>query len=279
MSNFKKAEKNDEELTKMEQELAAQEPEEVEEPQVDQEVEEQTTPEESASSEVEPHDEEPETAEDKESEADSVEAGKSAKEDFTEEEWEALGDKSKRQFTKLREKARLAEELMREKERAAQLKEVAEEAKKESYKEPKSKLPWDDSETQKAGKWASTLMEDIKYAEREYPELNPDHEDYNDELTGGLLQDFRELRKANSNTRLKDLVDRRMKTIVSARKEALERAKKREKLQKQKATSAPPSGVTPKTKKVSASDKVKQAKSMDELEKLEKEIGVSDRFK
>ena len=281
MPSSLKAEKHDKELDKLEQAIVVQEPEETEETPEVQEVEETTSEESAPSEEVET----PETAEEDESESKDAETSVEGEEKFTEEEWGVLSEKTKRQMTKSREKARLADDLLTKDKRAdimeevyAPLKEVSEEIKEEAYKES-SKLPWGDSSSQKAGQWATRLMEDIKYSERAYPELNPDMKEFDDRLSGEILTDFRAMRKSDPDFRLKEFVDRRMRSIGSAKEEVLKRAESAADVKKQKAEEAPPTTVTTPRKVASATDRIKQAKSIDDLEKMERELGVSDRFK
>ncbi len=277
MSKVNLAVKHDEELAKMEAELVAQASEEIEEtPQVQEE--ETTSVEESAPSKEETPEEESEGPVE-------AEASTTEHEGFTEEEWNALSDKTRVEMTKLREKARKADELEKEATRAdvmakvyAPLQEVSHDIREESYK-PESGLPWEDSPTQKAGHWASTLMEDISYSEGAYPELNPDSPDYNDDLTGEILQDYRSMRQSNPDLRLKNMVDRRMRSIKSAKEQALKKIEAEREARKQKSQEALPATATSTPKKITLEDKISQASSFEDLDRLEREIGTSKRFK
>lgn len=200
--------------------------------------------------------------------------------EFSEREWDALSEKTKREFIRLREEARKARELEGKIDKMARatapLSEIAEETKRQYEEAPRFFTPWDTS-TEQIGKWAADLLSDIKKAEEEYPELNPVSESYDDELSADIISEYRALRKTDPGARLKDLADKHMRHISSAKERILRQLLEDETLERQVATQAIPSEVSPKTEN-DMERRLRGAKTISELEKLEKELGISDHF-
>lgn len=271
----------------LEAELEAQLAEATEEDESQEPVEE--TPEEESA----PSEEQEETPEETPSEEpeETESSAEEETEELTEEETDRLADKTKRQMSKLREKARRAEELEAEIAKLKEVKEVREplEEAKQALKEeePTSNLPWDQpsdprqlvrDELAKERK-LEQIGKDATWAESEYSELNPDAPNYDADLAKEIYQEFSDLFKADDTYRLKELVTRRMNLLSRAKAEALKKVETEAKVAKQKAEEAPPVNVAQKRKPKSTEQLIKEARSIDELEALEKKLGVSDRFK
>lgn len=277
--------KHDEELAKLEEEVAAQlsEPKE-EEAQVEQEDEETST-EESAPEETKPPVEEPQEPK---PEAEGKEEG-----EFQDEDVDKLSDKAQKRFRQMVDKIKEleAEKIRRERYKFDKPEEVKEQP-KEPVREPTFRLPWDKApqedpaviarntareETQRTiqeervGMW---LEQDLGYVETQYPELNPSSPEYDKELDFYLEDAFKAKIKADSSYRLKDHVDSFMNQRKKAEKKAMEkvRLEKAERLSKQKSEQAVVGTTTVDTPEPKVEDKLWGVESIKDLEKLEAEV-------
>lgn len=108
---------------------------------------------------------------------------------------------------------------------------------------------------------------DIKAVEGKYPELNPDDKDnYDPELAGYLLREYRAKFRANPETRLLTHVE----SFMSYRKSGREEEKKaaQAKVAKQAAEQAITPTVSPARKTPSAKDLLNRAKTIEELDEI-----------
>lgn len=286
MANHRMAAKNEEELAKLEEGVAAQlEESSKEEPEVQSE-EEQTTEEASPATEEETPEEE---------ETEPEEAAESSEEESEPEE--GLKDKTRQRIENLSKSKKEALEEIERLKAELEAKKAREEVEKpleeikETYgkePEPKSKLPWSSEVPEDPRKVAREEIEkekrlsyigsDAEVMEQTYPELNPDSESYDAELAKDIYDDFKTVFLADDSKRLRDLASRRMKAIYKAREVAAKKAAEEAKVSTQHAEEAPPANVAPPKKKASTIDMVKRAESIEDLEKLERKLGVSDRY-
>lgn len=281
----------DDQFAEMEAEVAAQLQAEVEQEGQEQVEEEQTSTEDSPS-------EEEQTPQEEETESDDVEADDSDEADDSSD----VSDRTQKRIRELAgHKKELAEQNSTLKQELQKLQEELEKTKKraeviepikdafsgeESEQEKSPRLPWHQSMLSKQDvemtveqklakeRAKENVAKDIVYSESTYPELNPDSELYDAEITKDIFEEFKSrFATGNTNIRLKELVDRRMKPIYRAREQALKEVK----VKQQEANQAPPVNVSPPKKDRSIEDQLSAVTSIEELEKLERKIGVSDR--
>lgn len=275
------AEKHDEVLSKMESELVAQ-AEEVKEEPVVQEVEE-TAAEESAPTEIQT------TEEEKQPEVEP-EATETTEEELTEEEEKRLADKTKNQMSKLREKARRAEELEKEveelkkKEQARKpLTEVETEYKKVEPTKSNS-LPWEQPrlteedvrkttrEVLEKERRISFIGEDANYLESSVPELDPKSEDYNPKLAEDIYSTFRDRFLKDDSVRLKDIAAKKLELVREIKERASKSSEVNKKIAKQEAEQATPVSIAPPKTTATVSETIGKAKTLKELEALESKV-------
>lgn len=274
--------KHDEELAKLESELVAQ-AEPKEETQIEQEVE-TTTKEEPAPSENKP-------AEEVKPEAEKP-ASEPVEEELSEDEEARLGDKTRNQMSKLREKARKADELekelevLRQKDSARKpLDDIEQVYQTEEPERPG--LPWDQQsitpiDVKKLAreevireKKLTQISVDADYLEGNVPELNPESSDYNSKLAQDVYSTFRLRFLSDDTTRLKDVAQEKLDLIKDVEAKFKKRSEEVKTIEKQAAEQALPISVTPPQPKTSMIDNIKKATSWKELEALEKSIGKS----
>lgn len=274
--------KHDEELAKLESELVAQ-AEPKEETQIEQEVE-TTTKEEPAPSENKPTEEVKPEAE--------KPASEPVEEELSEDEEARLGDKTRNQMSKLREKARKADELekelevLRQKDSARKpLDDIEQVYQTEEPERPG--LPWDQQsitpiDVKKLAreevireKKLTQISVDADYLEGNVPELNPESSDYNSKLAQDVYSTFRLRFLSDDTTRLKDVAQEKLDLIKDVEAKFKKRSEEVKTIEKQAAEQALPISVTPPQPKTSMIDNIKKATSWKELEALEKSIGKS----
>lgn len=124
-------------------------------------------------------------------------------------------------------------------------------------------------------KMLANLRSDTHEIEQQYPELNPDSEAYDDELAVDIAADFKVLHQANPQLRLKEYVDRRLK--YKAKWSSQAKADVTAKIVKQAATQPISPNATKPTPKQTVEDRVKNVSTLQELEALEREIGIADK--
>lgn len=272
-----KAVKHDEELAKLEAEVVAQP---VEEEAVPVEQSEEITPvEESAPDEEEiTTEEEPESTEP---------ASEVEEEDLTEEEENSLSEKTRRQMSKLREEARRSKELEAELEglkRQNVSREPLEQI-KEAYIQdvPESGLPWNPTltvaeatkiarqEVERERKLAR-IGEDADFLENSYLELNPNNEAYDPDLAQDIYDGFQLSFLADDNLRLKDYAEKKLNLLRKVAERTRQELESKAKVTKQSAEQALPVNVAPAKPRVTVEDQIHGAKTIAELEALEKRI-------
>lgn len=277
--------KHDEELSKIEAELVAQVGEVEEAPVV--QTPEDTVVEESAPAEEKPTEEETSEPE--------QEATVTEEDNLTEEEQKHLSEKTRVQMSKLRDKAREAESLRleldnlkRKEEMRKPLQEVEEEYTQIKSETPENSLPWErkslsqedvrrlSREEVTREKKLSLISSDADELEK-IPELNPSSKEYNSELAEDIYSTFRDRFLKDDNTRLFHIAEKKL-SLLQRERERVKLAMEGEKnVEKQVAEQAIPVNITPVKSKTTVTDMVNSAKSIKELEALEKTIGVSNR--
>jgi len=111
------------------------------------------------------------------------------------------------------------------------------------------------------------LSEDIKTAEGNYPELNPESDSYDEDLTNSISDWYGKLSKTDSNLRLLPFVEKLMG--LRSRGAEQEKSKVTAKVAKQAAEQAISSTGAP-SKAGGLEETIKSAKSIEELEETEK---------
>lgn len=274
-----KAGKHDAELAKMEAEVVAQ-LDSIEEEPVTQTVEEETTVEESANlEEKSPEEDEPKTEEP---------ASEPVEEELTEEEKERLSDKTRKEMSKLREKARRADELeselenLKKKELAREpLKEVADVYAKEP--EESYRLPWEPSLTPTQAKRIAReevekerkltlISEDADFLESEFKELNPTSEDYDPDLASDIYTSFKTRFLSDDSTRLREIALKKINLISKVKERTRQEVEREKTIAKQTAEQAIPVEIVPAKPRSTITDAIKSVKTRAELEALESKI-------
>lgn len=306
MKDFEKAEKNDEALAEMEDELLAELESDEEETEVDPSDEEKTSEVESAPETKETPEE---TEEKPESEATDAEETEFSEEEMkllsekTGKEMASLRDRLRKAQSELDELSSAKEEKEVRKEIYSPLEETAKEMAEAPYEgvEPKvsqgGNLPWEEGSkditvedyqkhvAEAASKVVdqklererglSLLAQDAKYLESNYELLDPDSEDFDKDLTKKIYSDFKRMFAANPSpsTRLKDFAEPYVKRFKKVRAEKVQEKKEEleKKVSKQKASQAVTS-TAPKAPAPSISERIGEARSIEELEKLERQI-------
>lgn len=271
--------KNDEELDEIESELSTEsESSEEESPPSEQEVEEETK------EEVveEPVSEEPteEPATEPEAESDDVP-----------EDVRQLSPKAQKRFRDLAAKNKLQAEQIEQAKKVSETFDTIspnidltgrEEVTEDDYKSDIAKqadfvvnrriTQYEQKQKQKETlvkleKTTKNFNEDLSYLEKTYPELNPDNDTYDNELDE-FIGDYYD--KVKDTTRLKEVADKimkqRNKSIEVARKDNVDKVAKQASQQAIK-----PSGDLD-TSSSSTEDKIREATTIEELEKLEGEL-------
>ncbi len=275
------AEKHDQELELMEQELLSAETEEVEE-ELEENLEEDTSGEESAPSEEKP-------AEEDESEIVEEEDTQQEDDELTDEEVERLSDKTRRQMSKLREKARLAEEYEKKIEQLEKrekvekpLNDAIESVRKSEA--PKSTLPWEQEtltpervreitrEENENEKRVTRIGLDADWLETTYEEFNPESASYDEELATHIYSSFKNSFLSDSSVRLKDHAEKHMRFLRKAQNRERAKVETEQRVNKQKASQAVPVSVAPAKKKTTVKDLISKAKTIEDLEKLERRL-------
>ena len=278
-----KAEKNAKELAELkakimsESELEEEDLQDVAVEEVEAEAEtEETTVEGSAPSE---------TNDSTEDDSDTDEEDTSEEdEDLTEEDKQRLSEKTRRQMSKLREEARRVKELEEEIEALKKKKELDAPLDKAKGKieEIIPNLPWHEDPRTKAQKSFAPIAEklidqidrDAEYLEKEYSLFDPTSEDYDDELTQEIRQSFGVAFEAGREVSLRDHAERYIRRIRKAKEQAI-RELEEAKAEKQKVSEQAIPATTPEVKKkrtVSVEQKIRSAKSLDELKRLKKSL-------
>lgn len=276
MEKIYKAEKHDEVLNQMEAEIVAQSSD-IEETPVEQEVE--TTPvEESAPAEQT-------VAEEDEPEVEEP-ASEPTEEDLTEEEETSLSEKTRRQMSRLRDKARRAEELELENEnlkKQSVSREPLEKLKQVYEEEPAEGLPWESAltvaeatkiaraEVDKERKLAR-ISEDADFLESTYLELDPTSEDYDPELAQDIYNGFQLSFLSDDSVRLRDLAERKLNLLRKTAERVRKEIESETKIAKQSAEQALPATVSSAKPSNSIENQIRGAKSIAELEALENKL-------
>lgn len=205
-------------------------------------------------------------------------------ENLTEEEINRLSEKTRRQMSKLREQARKAEELEAEIEALKRKKELDKplDQAKAKVEEIIPNLPWHEDPRTKAQKSfapiAEKLLEEIDedaaYLEDKYDLFNPESDNYDDELTRDIRQSFSVAFESGKEVSLRKHAERYIARINRAKEQAIKELEEKEKAKKEVSEQAIPA-TTPEVKKkrtVSVEQKIRQAKSLDELKRLKKSL-------
>lgn len=274
-----KAVKHDEVLAEMESGLVAQEPEVEAEP-VEQ-IAEDTAQGESATTEEQ-------TAEEEEAKP-VEEAAKADEEELTEEEQGHLAEKTKRQMAKLREEARRAKELEQELENLKKTQEIRkplEEAVKEyaQVEDRTEQLPWEAGLTASEAKRLareeiekerrlSQIGLDADYLESSFPELNPSHEDYSPRLAQDIYASFKTQFLRDDSARLRLIAEEKLELVREIREKERVRSEGEAKIAKQEAEQAPPVSVAKPKASIDVATQIKGARTMEELEAFERQLG------
>lgn len=206
-------------------------------------------------------------------------------EELNEEEVQKLSGKAQKRFKSL------ADENMRVKRENEFLRKHLKPEEKETVEKPnKIKLPWETEEEEaedpvivakrvaletiaeekRQDKILTDLQSDSTELENSYPELNPKGKEYDPTLVTKISVWYKTLFKDNNNLRLKDFVTE----LMSLRAAGVDRGKSEvtEKVVKQAATQAIISNAPASSPASSVEQKIKGAKTMAELEALEAQL-------